>query len=164
MSFKQFVLSGLLATAALAKTDIGGCVTTNIVTTATNGGETSVYTTLVYYLPDTGEICELLDCGGGRAPPKTTVPGCAAYKGTETYSPKFLPTSTSEAPEPAETSAGAESSESGDAQTSAVPTPSANGTGSAGGKNGNSSETGSGSTGAGKEGEFNSTDRRSRLC
>jgi hypothetical protein len=33
------------------------------------------------YDPDTGEICDLLDCGGGRAPPKTTVPGCPLYNG-----------------------------------------------------------------------------------
>ncbi|KFY46259.1 hypothetical protein V494_00524 [Pseudogymnoascus sp. VKM F-4513 (FW-928)] len=28
------------------------------------------------YDPLTGEICDPLDCGGGRAPPKTDVPGC----------------------------------------------------------------------------------------
>ena len=42
------------------------------------------------YVPGTGELCEFLDCGGGRAPPKTTVPGCAQYSGTETYSPSYL--------------------------------------------------------------------------
>lgn len=73
----------LSATGALAKTDIGGCVSS----TATENGGAS----LVWYMPDTGEVCEMLDCGGGRAPPKTTVPGCPAYEGTETYSPKFLP-------------------------------------------------------------------------
>jgi hypothetical protein len=31
-----------------------------------------------------------LDCGGGRAPPKLNVPGCAAYTGTATYSPSFM--------------------------------------------------------------------------
>lgn len=35
--------------------------------------------------------CELLDCGGGRAPPKTNVPGCGNYKGTASYSPTYLP-------------------------------------------------------------------------
>ncbi|KAL3954936.1 hypothetical protein ACCO45_010499 [Purpureocillium lilacinum] len=34
--------------------------------------------------PQHGEICDPLDCGGGRAPPKKDVPGCAAYTGTET--------------------------------------------------------------------------------
>ena len=69
----------LSATAALAKTDIRDCVS------SATGGR------LVWYVPDTGELCEQLDCGGGRAPPKTTVPGCPLYEGTETYSPKYLP-------------------------------------------------------------------------
>ncbi|KAL2194400.1 hypothetical protein P885DRAFT_80407 [Corynascus similis CBS 632.67] len=46
-----------------------------------------------WYDPNTGEICDPLDCGGGRAPVKTDVPGCAAYKGTlspET-SPSYMP-------------------------------------------------------------------------
>lgn len=43
------------------------------------------------YVPDTGEVCEFLDCGGGRAPPKTDVPGCEQYSGTATYSPSYLP-------------------------------------------------------------------------
>ncbi|KAF2732069.1 hypothetical protein EJ04DRAFT_525603 [Polyplosphaeria fusca] len=67
-----------LAAFAAAKTDLAGC-------TSTLAGNT--YT---YYVPETGEICELLDCGGGRAPAKTTVPGCAAYAGTETYQPSYL--------------------------------------------------------------------------
>ncbi|CAI7666843.1 unnamed protein product [Penicillium manginii] len=37
-----------------------------------------------WFDPDTGEICDPLDCGGGRAPPKTDVPGCPQYTGTET--------------------------------------------------------------------------------
>ena len=36
-----------------------------------------------WFDPLTGEICDPLDCGGGRAPPKT-IPGCPAYSGTET--------------------------------------------------------------------------------
>lgn len=35
-----------------------------------------------WYDPDDGQICDPLDCGGGRAPPKTNVPGCPQYKGT----------------------------------------------------------------------------------
>ncbi|KAI0114444.1 hypothetical protein GGR51DRAFT_504428 [Nemania sp. FL0031] len=68
---------------AACKTDIAGCVSS----------ETVVYggASLIWYVPGTGEICEFLDCGGGRAPPKTTVPGCAAYEGTATYSPSYLP-------------------------------------------------------------------------
>jgi len=64
--------------AVLAKTDLAGC-------TSTAAGAS-----LTWYVPGTGELCELLDCGGGRAPPKTTVPGCAAYSGTATYSPSYL--------------------------------------------------------------------------
>ncbi|TRX97059.1 hypothetical protein FHL15_001853 [Xylaria flabelliformis] len=81
--------SAVLATAALlaghaaAKTDIAGCVSSQ---TVAYGGAS-----LIWYVPDTGEICSFLDCGGGRAPPKTTVPGCAGYEGTATYSPSFLP-------------------------------------------------------------------------
>ncbi|KAK4244322.1 hypothetical protein C7999DRAFT_35323 [Corynascus novoguineensis] len=46
-----------------------------------------------WYDPDTGEICDPLDCGGGRAPVKTDVPGCAAYEGTLTpeTSPSYMP-------------------------------------------------------------------------
>ncbi|SPN96559.1 uncharacterized protein DNG_00082 [Cephalotrichum gorgonifer] len=40
-----------------------------------------------WYDPDTGEVCDPLDCGGGRAPPKTDRPGCPLYKGTEIYDP-----------------------------------------------------------------------------
>lgn len=39
---------------------------------------------VVFYVPETGEICDAPDCGGGRAPPKSTVPGCHFYTGTET--------------------------------------------------------------------------------
>ncbi|EHA57908.1 hypothetical protein MGG_05632 [Pyricularia oryzae 70-15] len=39
--------------------------------------------TVQYYDLDTGELCPMLDCGGGRAPPKTNEPCCPAYKGTE---------------------------------------------------------------------------------
>ncbi|KAF4962273.1 hypothetical protein FSARC_9662 [Fusarium sarcochroum] len=37
-----------------------------------------------WFDPDDGMICDPLDCGGGRAPPKTDVPGCAGYTGTKT--------------------------------------------------------------------------------
>lgn len=73
-----------LALAALvsAKTNLEGCTSSE---TIKYGGAS-----LVYYVPDTGEICSFLDCGGGRAPPKTTVPGCPQYAGTATYTPEFL--------------------------------------------------------------------------
>lgn len=75
-------LLALLAPLAYAKYGLDGCTSTtlnNIIT---------------YYVPSSGEICDLLDCGGGRAPPKTTVPGCAAYSGTASYSPSYLSLST----------------------------------------------------------------------
>ncbi|KAG9230783.1 putative cell surface protein [Amylocarpus encephaloides] len=72
-----------LAAVASAKTNIAGCVSTK---TTNQWGEAS----MLYYVPTDGEICEFLDCGGGRAPPKTTVPGCAQYEGTATYSPRYL--------------------------------------------------------------------------
>ncbi|KAF2187406.1 hypothetical protein K469DRAFT_705095 [Zopfia rhizophila CBS 207.26] len=67
-----------LAATSFAKTNLAGCTSSDIGASR------------LYYVPDTGEICSILDCGGGRAPPKTTVPGCAAYKGTATYEPSFL--------------------------------------------------------------------------
>lgn len=68
-----------LASSILAKTDLAGCTSTKAATG------------IVYWMPDTGEICQLLDCGGGRAPPKTDVPGCAAYEGSAPYQPSFMP-------------------------------------------------------------------------
>ncbi|TDZ36507.1 hypothetical protein C8035_v008302 [Colletotrichum spinosum] len=93
MSFRYLASVALLATVALAKTDLEGCTSSDSVVTPANGG--TPYATRVYYVPDTGEICAALDCGGGRAPPKTTVPGCPSYEGTDTYSPSFLPLKTS---------------------------------------------------------------------
>ncbi|KAI0120958.1 putative siderophore biosynthesis enzyme [Xylariales sp. AK1849] len=76
------LVAALLTTPITAKTDLGGCVSSE---TVAYGGAS-----LIWYVPGTGEICSFLDCGGGRAPPKTTVPGCAGYSGTATYSPSFL--------------------------------------------------------------------------
>jgi len=64
---------------AQARTDLVGC------TSSISGPS------LVWYVPGTGELCDFLDCGGGMAPPKTTVPGCVLYSGTATYSPSYLP-------------------------------------------------------------------------
>ncbi|KAI4595362.1 hypothetical protein KJ359_007037 [Pestalotiopsis sp. 9143b] len=57
-----------------------------------------------WYDPDDGQICDPLDCGGGRAPAKTTDPCCtAAYTGTAvcvdtpSYMPCFAASSTSTA-------------------------------------------------------------------
>jgi len=72
-----------LAALANAKTDIAGCTSSQVIAF---GGDS-----LLYYVPGTGEICSFLDCGGGQAPPKTTVPGCPGYDGTATVTPSFLP-------------------------------------------------------------------------
>ena len=84
----QSYLSGLLvailgASPALARTDLSGCVSTEVIIQ-------TWYASYIWYVPDTGEICDIPDCGGGRAPPKT-VPGCPGYHGTETLTPSFLP-------------------------------------------------------------------------
>jgi len=81
-SFTSLVTVLSISAVALAKTDLSGCTSSN---TVAFGGAS-----VIWYVPGTGEICAPLDCGGGRAPPKTTVPGCAAYSGTETYSPSYL--------------------------------------------------------------------------
>lgn len=84
MFAKTFILLSILAPLGTwAKTGIGGCLSKS--TTNEYG-----YAVLTWYVSDTYEVCEILDCGGGRAPPKTTVPGCPTYEGTETYSPRYL--------------------------------------------------------------------------
>lgn len=37
-----------------------------------------------WFDPETGQICDPHDCGGGRAPPRKDVPGCPFYTGTDT--------------------------------------------------------------------------------
>ncbi|KHO00082.1 uncharacterized protein MAM_02005 [Metarhizium album ARSEF 1941] len=46
-----------------------------------------------WYDPDDGRVCDPHDCGGGRAPPRKDVPGCAFYTGTESLrtEPSYLP-------------------------------------------------------------------------
>lgn len=72
-------LSSLLFAAVQARTDLAGCTSS------------AVGPSLIYYVPGTGELCQLIDCGGGRAPAKTTVPGCPLYAGTASVTPSFLP-------------------------------------------------------------------------
>lgn len=42
-----------------------------------------------WYDPEDGQVCDPLDCGGGRAPPKKN-PGCAGYTGTEVRTISYL--------------------------------------------------------------------------
>ncbi|KAG8162599.1 hypothetical protein KVR01_008364 [Diaporthe batatas] len=85
-------LLALSPLAALARTDLSGCTTfTSTVTINPTAHEYgNIYESLVYYDPDTLEICTVPDCGGGRAAPKTGVPGCPLYSGTATPTPSFL--------------------------------------------------------------------------
>lgn len=66
----------------LARTDLTGCTSTSVSSPAG--------ASIAWYVPETGEVCDFLDCGGGRAPPETTVPGCPLYSGTASYSPSYL--------------------------------------------------------------------------
>ncbi|OIW24670.1 hypothetical protein CONLIGDRAFT_102421 [Coniochaeta ligniaria NRRL 30616] len=81
---RYLLLALLPALPALARTDLEGCVSTEVIIE-------KYYASYIWYVPDTGEICSFLDCGGGRAPPKTTQPGCGGYEGTETVTPSYLP-------------------------------------------------------------------------
>ncbi|KAK8140967.1 hypothetical protein G3M48_001215 [Beauveria asiatica] len=76
-----------LASSAAARTDLAGCTYTDLVVKPT---QMAAYASRLWYVPDTGEVCAFLDCGGGRAPPKSTVPGCPLYTGTETYAPSYI--------------------------------------------------------------------------
>ncbi|EAU35875.1 predicted protein [Aspergillus terreus NIH2624] len=84
MKTSTLVFSAILATAVHARTDLVGCTKSE---TVNQWNEAS----MIWYVPDTGEICDFLDCGGGRAPPKTNTPGCPLYSGTATYEPSYLP-------------------------------------------------------------------------
>lgn len=81
------VVLSLAASPALARTDLAGCTYTDLVIQATRQ---AAYASRLYYVPGTGEVCDFLDCGGGRAPPKSTVPGCPDYTGTGTYQPLYI--------------------------------------------------------------------------
>lgn len=72
----------LLGTAH-ARTDLGGCISS---ATTNQWHEAS----MIWYIEDTGEICDIPDCGGGRAPPKYDNPACPNYTGTATYEPSYL--------------------------------------------------------------------------
>ncbi|RGP72135.1 siderophore biosynthesis [Fusarium longipes] len=73
-----------------AKTDIDGCTSfTSTITVRPEPGYGNTYERVIWYVSDSLEICEGVDCGGGRAPPRK-VPGCPLYEGTETVTPRFL--------------------------------------------------------------------------
>ncbi|KAJ5744261.1 hypothetical protein N7533_009131 [Penicillium manginii] len=82
-TFTATLLFGL-AGIALARTDLAGCTSSQ---TTNQWHEAS----MIWWVPESGEICEFVDCGGGRAPPKTTQPGCPLYSGTATLTPNYMP-------------------------------------------------------------------------
>ncbi|KAI6372674.1 hypothetical protein MCOR25_003640 [Pyricularia grisea] len=73
-------ITGTAILSALFLANLGMAVDCNNRSYTTCGDDKIVQ----YYDLDTGELCSILDCGGGRAPPKTNEPCCPAYKGTET--------------------------------------------------------------------------------
>ena len=79
----SLILSALAAT-AVARTDLEGCISS---ATVNQWDQAS----MIWFVPETGEICDFPDCGGGRAPPKYNVPGCPLYTGTATLTPSYLP-------------------------------------------------------------------------
>ncbi|RMJ22519.1 Cell surface protein [Aspergillus sp. HF37] len=105
-----------LAGMAAARLTLEGCISATI----SIGDEDS----LVWFVPETGEVCELLDCGGGRAPPRHDVPGCPQYTGTATHTPTYIPTSHITGTEPTATQPTA-------TEISTTPSPTTSGTTSA---------------------------------
>lgn len=80
----------LLATPTFARTDLSGCTSVQtMVTLRDEPGYGNTIASVLWYVPDTLEICDFVDCGGGRAPPKS-VPGCPLYDGPETVTAQFL--------------------------------------------------------------------------
>lgn len=82
-SFTLPIFVGLVGLAT-ARTDLSGCISS---ATTNQWHEAS----MIWYVPGSGEICSFVDCGGGRAPPKTDQPGCPLYSGTGTLTPSYLP-------------------------------------------------------------------------
>ncbi|KAJ6189816.1 hypothetical protein N7519_004724 [Penicillium mononematosum] len=72
-----------LTSLATARTDLEGCVSSKVIFD-------HYYASYIWYVPENGEICSILDCGGGRAPPSTTQPGCPEYSGTEPLTSDYL--------------------------------------------------------------------------
>ncbi|GFF60680.1 hypothetical protein IFM51744_10443 [Aspergillus udagawae] len=85
MKFLSLLLATTLASTVYARTDLEGCISSK---THNQWNEAS----MIWYVPGTGEICDIPDCGGGRAPPKHDNPACPGqYTGTATYEPSYLP-------------------------------------------------------------------------
>ncbi|RFU73286.1 hypothetical protein TARUN_8957 [Trichoderma arundinaceum] len=90
MAVRSLAATLFLAASAFGKTDLAGCTYTDTIVQPSGLPAYEAYASRIWYVPGTGELCDFLDCGGGRAPPKTNVPGCPLYSGTATYSPSYL--------------------------------------------------------------------------
>ncbi|KAJ5156318.1 hypothetical protein N7492_009121 [Penicillium capsulatum] len=77
------IVLGLIGLSA-ARTDLDGCVSSR---TTNQWHEAS----MIWYVPDSGEICDIPDCGGGRAPSKPDAPGCGSVSATPSYLPGWGP-------------------------------------------------------------------------
>ncbi|KAL2691379.1 hypothetical protein Neosp_001764 [[Neocosmospora] mangrovei] len=75
-------VSSLVPLLMLAKLAAGIGCNTHSFTTCDDG-------IVHWYDPEDGQICDPLDCGGGRAPPKKN-PGCDGYTGTEVRTISYL--------------------------------------------------------------------------
>ncbi|KAL4977548.1 hypothetical protein BDW66DRAFT_158894 [Aspergillus desertorum] len=78
----------LLSTVSLlgtvyARTTLKGCTFTDTVT------ERDEYS-IIWYVPETGEICDVPVCGGGLNPFDYDNPACPEYTGTAPYEPSYL--------------------------------------------------------------------------
>ncbi|KAF6809042.1 siderophore biosynthesis protein [Colletotrichum musicola] len=94
MSRYVLCLLATTATTILAASDLAGCTSFTSTVPAASGkpssaGHESAHVTVIWYRPGTWEICQDIDCGSGRAPPRN-VPGCPGYTGTDTVERKFL--------------------------------------------------------------------------
>ncbi|KAL4738770.1 hypothetical protein BDV11DRAFT_215736 [Aspergillus similis] len=66
-----------------ARTTLEGCTFTETVS------ESDGYS-IVWYVPETGEICDVPVCGGGLNPFDYDNPACSEYTGTAPYKPSYL--------------------------------------------------------------------------
>ncbi|KAL2878424.1 hypothetical protein SGCOL_006398 [Colletotrichum sp. CLE4] len=84
----RYLLPILAATAVLAKTDLADCIS---LTSTIPGPSGNSIKTVIYYAPDTLEICTTLDCGGTDNAIGKKIPGCPGFSGTGTITKSFLP-------------------------------------------------------------------------
>lgn len=72
MAYTTLTTLALLAAKVYAKTDLSGCTTTDLTSPA---GASQAW-----YVPGTGEVCEMLDCGGVSPPPSPPFPRLETHR------------------------------------------------------------------------------------